>query len=366
MLHVTYSRLPGEKSLSLRAEFGGQPEDIADLRHAIVVRNSTSKVVIPRWDYSLAFLNRWGTDTIASTTGGMNMAGGRATPDNILPFGKTTLDICVSYHNLQNGIYYRQSWTSVADSSARGDADFDLALQPIDNVVAERGPTPLPCDGPSPPTFGTRGDTGPGETRFAARSDAPARWDGQITDQSTQTTANTRWSYGRHPVLGLSAHVSIGDEAIGFSCIEGDGGWTLSHRMTPGLVARATPPDTFVAEVFLEPFIMGGGSKFERHSNGFLERQSNYCASGIDHYLRSKSALLVDADDFAVSFEGRRTTGMEIEQNRQRLTLSREEDVGRIARTVAVPLTGSSAALNQLIRSCRKLRREITDGCDHR
>lgn len=183
------------------------------------------------------------------------------------------------------------------------------------------------------------------------------------TGTAVAPAAAARWTYGRHPVLGQSAHVAIGAEAVGFACIEGDGGWTVSYRMTPGLVPGATRPDISVVGIFLKPFQINGGGQFSPNPAGFVEQKQDYCTSPLPSYRGADAVLLVDGQKLGFTADGPRVV-MEIEQNGRHFTISREEDVGSLVRSVPVPLIGSSTAITQLIGACRKLRREISAGCD--
>jgi hypothetical protein len=59
--------------------------------------------------------------------------------------------------------------------------------------------------------------------------------------EADQPSASGVWTYGTHPKLGLSAHVSIGEEAFGISCDTPPGtGYVAALRMTLGLVPNAT------------------------------------------------------------------------------------------------------------------------------
>lgn len=172
-----------------------------------------------------------------------------------------------------------------------------------------------------------------------------------------------RWSYGRHPVLGLSAHVAVGNEAIGFACIQGGGGWTVSYRMTPGLVPGVKRPEISMVGIFLNPFEISGGGSFDANPAGYMEQKQSYCESPIASYRKAGSALLVDGDKLGFTAGGPRVI-MEIEQNGQHFTVSKEDDIKQLARSVPIPLAGSGVAINQLIGACPALHREVNAGCD--
>lgn len=253
---------------------------------------------------------------------------------------------------LERGSSYRPVWLEISpryrDAGCKADATAEgcgvrWRFPPLDPAKKiPRGAASPAVDGP-PPAQATPSTGGTGTAA------APA--------------AAARWTYGRHPVLGQSAHVTIGTEAIGFACIEGDGGWTVSYRMTPGLVPDVKRPDTSVVGIFLKPFQIIGGGEFSPNPAGFVEQKQDYCTSALANYRSSNSVLLVDGQKLAFTDDGSHLI-MEIEQNGQHLTISREQDIGSLVRSVSVPLTGSGPAISQLIRSCRKLRREVSAGCD--
>ena len=359
IVHALYFGQLSKDYLMLQSDVGSVPFDIADFRYSVAVTDATAKIRIQRWDYSLTFLNRFGIFNFGNT------ASGPEYPDHALPTGKTTLDLCHSFRNLQTGVYYRQSWSSVADSSRTQSSNTTVGLRPIDNVVAEKGPDPLHCEQPVP---STRSDLKPTSTREANLSTTQAAETAKEASpprSAIQPAANARWTYGHHPVLGLSAHVDIGNEALGFACIEGDGGWSISDRMTPGLIGLTSQPEIYVAEVYLEPFAVGGVRRYHEYPRGFVEMKGDYCSSRILEFRRSKSLLLLSGGAYGLTFNGPGDTVLDIEEDGRRLEVRRAEDVGKIARSIAVPLTGSSAAIGKLIGSCRKLRREIAEGCDH-
>lgn len=78
------------------------------------------------------------------------------------------------------------------------------------------------------------------------------------------------WTYGVHPVLGLSAHLAIGDQAIGIACIPQDhplSGHVASRRMTPGFWPTATETGGLVA-IVNKPFDILGSATYVANKAG--------------------------------------------------------------------------------------------------
>lgn len=172
-----------------------------------------------------------------------------------------------------------------------------------------------------------------------------------------------RWTYGRHPVLGLSAHVDLGDSALGIACIAGDGGYTVAHRMTPGLVLDPTLANgNGTITAFRDPFVIGGSNTYSWNPEGFFETKGDYCTSSINPYMKSRRLVFIKGEGLQIDFidPGYRMT---VTQNGEAIVVTKEADLDKLKDTISVPLAGSTAAIRQMIRACPALQREISDGC---
>ncbi|WP_099557381.1 hypothetical protein [Hartmannibacter diazotrophicus] len=174
-----------------------------------------------------------------------------------------------------------------------------------------------------------------------------------------------RWTYGYHPVLGRAAYIQLGREAYGLACNDGAGPATYAAaaiRMTPGLVPTATQPMGAVS-VFAEPYGFGGAMSMYRSKHGYLQEQGDYCGLPVDQFMQSR-ALLYIRDKF-VSIHAEGNVGVtDIEQDGERVSLASDADLWRLRNPIAIPLTGSSAAIRRLVAECPMLRRQVSEGCD--
>lgn len=188
--------------------------------------------------------------------------------------------------------------------------------------------------------------------------------------QSTQSSAAAlppaapgTWGFGKHPRFGLSAYVDIGHEAFGLSCdTDPDVGWSVSIRMTPGLVPLAL--QTMQATtVYDGPFRLGGTRIFEYNSGGFLQQRSDFCMSNIDTLKVSRSLIFLDAPLKSLSHQEGVST-MEVTQEGRTVAIVNADDLQPLTGSVEVPLQGAAAAIDRLIQSCPKLIQQVAEGCE--
>jgi hypothetical protein len=173
-----------------------------------------------------------------------------------------------------------------------------------------------------------------------------------------------QWQYGHHPVLGLSAHVNVGDDAIGLACtftgvdlMRGD---AVSIRMTPGVAASAT--NQFGVLMFYNRGIGGGNYAFSR-KGAYVEYHENAC--GILPALQKSSRLMV-VEGKQISLSWKPTTSSavaEIEQRGVRKTIASEQDFQQFTDFREFPLKGSGAAIRQLIDACPAIKADIRNEC---
>lgn len=173
-----------------------------------------------------------------------------------------------------------------------------------------------------------------------------------------------RWGYGHHPVLGLSAHINVDGHALGFACIEGDGGYSVSHRATRGFLPNQAA-QAGVVNLFLGPFRAGGSSTLNSSGGDYDERKSDYCTSDIDNYRRSRAVTFIDVEEMSLTAEDDGSVVMGVVQDGRAIQIRTESDLDRISRKLTVPLTGSSAAIRQLTDQCGLLGYEMSQGCNH-
>lgn len=177
-----------------------------------------------------------------------------------------------------------------------------------------------------------------------------------------------RWTYGEHPVLGMSAHVTVSEEAFGVACKVSDyhpgNSAGASIRMTPGLVAGATEKQGAVS-VFLQPFAVGGGRTFKTDKRGFVEYSGSACEAGLPRLRRSK-ALLFLQERMLPSQEagGSGPPTLVVGGPAGPVAITQVSDLNQLGEAVRVPLDGAPAALDKLARDCPALRRQMREDCN--
>jgi hypothetical protein len=173
------------------------------------------------------------------------------------------------------------------------------------------------------------------------------------------------WSFGRHPRLGLSAHVTVDHHAFGIACFEPQGdepnGSTLTIRMTPGIAPMATQPAGAVA-VFSEPFGLGGAATYKYDSRGFVYEDGDSCLIDLSRYRAARNIIFLHAEMKSLSFD---ETGysMVVVQNGKELRIDKATDLGMVQESVTIPLTGSAAALDSLVANCPRYRAQMDEPC---
>ena len=184
-------------------------------------------------------------------------------------------------------------------------------------------------------------------------------------DGGSAKRRDARWTYGEHPVLGMSAHVTVGEEAFGIACTLSDyhpgNSAGASVRMTSGLVPAATQKQGAVS-VYLGPFAVGGGRTFKADKRGFVEYSGNACEVGLPRLRRSK-ALLFLQEKMLPSQSGDERPALVLEGPEGPVTISQVSDLNQLAEAVRVPLAGAPAALDKLAKACPALRRQMREEC---
>jgi hypothetical protein len=132
------------------------------------------------------------------------------------------------------------------------------------------------------------------------------------------------WTYGTHPLWGLSAHVVAGDHAVGLRCLTPKGeGPVIAVAYTTGL---ATPGATSISYKFVGSPGMGG-YRVERKAD-YVEGAGSACGISLEDFQKAKTLVLEDGG-------------------------GKPKVLGRI------PLAGAKAAIAKLIAACPPLRRDL-------
>lgn len=173
-----------------------------------------------------------------------------------------------------------------------------------------------------------------------------------------------RWTYGDHPVLGRSAYIEVGDAALGIACVDGQGSFVISERMTSGVVKDPTLPDgSGVMTMFRKPFAVGGSYVYQKNPAGFFEKTAMYCDSSLVQLQRSSSLIFLSGRFVGLEFAND-VYKMTVEQAGQSIAISSDADLEKLSDSRTISLAGSSAAIKQLTKECPALRQQLAEGCD--
>jgi hypothetical protein len=189
---------------------------------------------------------------------------------------------------------------------------------------------------------------------------------GLIATMATAQAQEPRWQYGRHPVLGPSAHVVLPSGAyVGLVCGRRSGA-AVRMIFSPGFfpadyVARnpASPVPglaRFVTSYAFAGAPSHGGEMLTVGQNGQLERAGTSCDVDIDALRRARAIWYFDQDAYEPAHRAEAGEG------------DPPPDIAeRIARRAQVrltlPLTGAREAIDRLIALCRPLAEDIRNQC---
>jgi hypothetical protein len=192
---------------------------------------------------------------------------------------------------------------------------------------------------------------------------ALANSSGAAASPKTSATEEGKWTYGRHPILGLSAHIQAGEEAVGLACAyhgshpaHSD---TASFRITPGLSPRAT--ETEGAIIGFEGLDgTGGAYTFKSNPRGYLEVPESSC--GIPSFQTAKALLFVKGEFVSLDARGKKNV-LTIRREGKTIEFSSGADLAKLPDTIRVSLEGSRAAIARLMRACPAIKRNDSWDC---
>jgi hypothetical protein len=137
--------------------------------------------------------------------------------------------------------------------------------------------------------------------------------------------AGPAWTYGEHPLWGVSAHVTAGEHSVGLRCLTPkDDGPVVAVAFTPGLVVPGAIPT-------INYKIAGtqGEGGYRVDSKGkYFEGAGTTCAISLDELQKGRTLILEDIAD-------------------------KPKVLGRL------PLTGAKAAIGKLIAACPAMKRDM-------
>jgi hypothetical protein len=177
------------------------------------------------------------------------------------------------------------------------------------------------------------------------------------------SSAPGMWTYGKHPKLGLTAYVTIGEEAFGMSCEVPPGtGYAGALRMTPGLLDHAAGVLS-ATSIYTGPFSIDGTSTYQPHPDGFVEALGDVCDLEVERVRKSKELWFLREKFIGLTAGSGDQTVMTLERDGKQIAVAGEADLPLISAPIVVPLTGSTAAINRLLKACPRLRRHVAEGC---
>ena len=177
-------------------------------------------------------------------------------------------------------------------------------------------------------------------------------------------STDVQWSYGQHPVLGLSAHVTVGSDAFGLAC--GFGGVdlfradTVSVRMTPGVAPSAT--SQYGILMFYDRG--GGGGNYPFKAAGPLVQHPQNACGLLTQLQKSSRLLIVEGRQLGLSWvSASEPTVAEIEQRGVKKRIVGEKDFHLLSDFREFPLKGSGSAIRRLINACPAIKADLRNDC---
>ncbi len=171
-----------------------------------------------------------------------------------------------------------------------------------------------------------------------------------------------QWRYGRHPVLGLTAHVTSRGEAIGFACafrgvdlMRAD---TVRIRMTPSVAASAT--SQYGVLMFYDRGTGGGNYAF-KPQGAFVQMEEDACGL-LQTAQKSGRLLVVEGKQIGLTFSDAESFA-DIEQRGIKKRISSERDFTHLSDVFEFSLKGANLAIRQLINACPAIRADIRNEC---
>lgn len=173
-----------------------------------------------------------------------------------------------------------------------------------------------------------------------------------------------RWTYGPHPVLGLTAHVTSGGESFGLACGFSGADLTrtdaVSVRMTSNVAASATSPQGIM--LFYDKGVGGGSLSFE-NAGRYLQRKAQACGL-LTQLQKSTRLIVVEGVQKSLEFVSETNSSIAtIEQNGEEKRIAGDGDLDRLTKAQEFPLAGSSAAIRRLINACPAIATDLRNDC---
>jgi hypothetical protein len=135
------------------------------------------------------------------------------------------------------------------------------------------------------------------------------------------------WTYGQHPLWGMSAWVTAGEHSVGMRCLPPSNqlGPVFAMLFTPGLV-QTTPNGASINYKLVGT--RGEGGYTVGKKNGYFEGEGSTCGLSVHEMLKGKTLVLDDGAE-------------------------KPKVLGR------VPLSGAKAAVQKLMAACPAMKRDF-------
>lgn len=159
------------------------------------------------------------------------------------------------------------------------------------------------------------------------------------------------WVFGDNRQLGRSAYGQVRQGAIGLAC--GAGGWPLELRITKGL---------FQGPAMTLMFDDGGAVTVPAGSGGVTRKQGGACDFNVSSFRRASTLYLVDGAIKSIASDASGTI-VTLQRKGKSVGARSAAEAYRTLGGVAVPLAGSSAAIDRLLASCPAARVDVAAGC---
>lgn len=159
------------------------------------------------------------------------------------------------------------------------------------------------------------------------------------------------WSFSAHPVIGSSAHIDVGTGGIGYSC-----------GVDSNTVALLIDNTLFRSDSMVV-IVDDWASAFtvERQAGALSRHQDAGCYVGLPEVAAGSTLYLARGKIEAINSVG--TNTFTISQDGQLIEVRAGENIVDRLGAVALPLRGSSRAIESLLRGCPIVRADVADYC---
>lgn len=209
------------------------------------------------------------------------------------------------------------------------------------------------ANGPNDPAYGAcvsrRCESG-SKPRPAATE--PARKPKETARTPARTAPQNPWIYGDHPLLGRGAFGYTEQGVVGLAC--GTSGWPLDLRITNGFFKGAAL--TVFFDNSITAYSVGAAPGPASQQSG------DACTIGLDAFKGASTLYLINGTITSVSNDA---SGMVItlQGSHQTAAVRNAAQALQALGGAEVALTGSAAAIDQLLAACPVARADAAGGC---